>query len=363
MKDKNRDEEKEQKPFNVILLGNIESEKEALIHKLIKKKFAINQLKKLNQSSDNINDNKNLEDIMNSVEIHGETVNMKIYDNTSASKIFSYSNKSLSSAQGIILYYSVCDRNSFNILKSNLNKIMSMNKYDFPMVMVGNDSDLPNRQVNYEEAKALADSYGLSFYEVSINSGLGMAPMFLDLGEQVVYREYGNNPMKNNKSAFIRKNEMMNTSGNFYSSKKGKNISIYANEDLYDDEFNKSIKEKMKKNLLSNSYLSSNNKNKQKTNYRTFTNESEDSITNSFRNNKNSNKSKKGFLIKSPDLVSSSVILSYRGTTQAQKIREEEIRKKRLQREKEMRTWWKIREKQNFEMQKLRKEKEKKKYD
>ena len=360
MKDKNRDEEKEQKPFNVILLGNIESEKEALIHKLIKKKFAINQLKKLNQSSDNINDNKNLEDIMNSVEIHGETVNMKIYDNTSASKVFSYSNKSLSSAQGIILYYSVCDRNSFNILKSNLNKIMSMNKYDFPMVMVGNDSDLPNRQVNYEEAKALADSYGLSFYEVSINSGLGMAPMFLDLGEQVVYREYGNNPMKNNKSAFIRKNEMMNTSGNFYSSKKGKNISIYANEDLYDDEFNKSIKEKMKKNLLSNSYLSSNNKNKQKTNYRTFTNESEDSITNSFRNNKNSNKSKKGFLIKSPDLVSSSVILSYRGTTQAQKIREEEIRKKRLQREREMRTWWKIREKQNFEMQKLRKEKEKK---
>ena len=360
MKDKNRDEEKEQKPFNVILLGNIESEKEALIHKLIKKKFAINQLKKLNQSSDNINDNKNLEDIMNCVEIHGETVNMKIYDNTSASKVFSYSNKSLSSAQGIILYYSVCDRNSFNILKSNLNKIMSMNKYDFPMVMVGNDSDLPNRQVNYEEAKALADSYGLSFYEVSINSGLGMAPMFLDLGEQVVYREYGNNPMKNNKSAFIRKNEMMNTSGNFYSSKKGKNISIYANEDLYDDEFNKSIKEKMKKNLLSNSYLSSNNKNKQKTNYRTFTNESEDSITNSFRNNKNSNKSKKGFLIKSPDLVSSSVILSYRGTTQAQKIREEEIRKKRLQREREMRTWWKIREKQNFEMQKLRKEKEKK---
>ena len=65
---------------------------------------------------------------------------------------------------------------------------MSMNKYDFPMVMVGNDSDLPNRQVNYEEAKAFADSYGLSFYEVSINSGLGIEPMFLDHGEQVVFK-------------------------------------------------------------------------------------------------------------------------------------------------------------------------------
>ena len=147
-----KEEEKEKKPFNVILLGNIKSEKEAKMHKLIKKKFAINQIKKLNQSVDSIKDNKNNTDLMNSVDVHGETVKMKIYDNTSANKIFSYSNKNLSNAQGMILYYSVCDRNSFNILKSNLHKIMSMNKYDFPMVMVGNDSDLPNRQVNYEEA-------------------------------------------------------------------------------------------------------------------------------------------------------------------------------------------------------------------
>ena len=343
MKEKNREEEKEPKPFNVVLLGNVESEKEALIHKLIKKKFAVNQLKKMNQSSENINDNNNLDDIMNSVDIHGETVNMKIYDNTSASKVFSYSNKSLSSAQGIILFYSVCDRNSFNILKSNLYKIMSMDKYDFPMVMVGNDSDLPNREVHYEEAKAFADSYGLSFYEVSINSGLGMEPMFLDLGEQVFFRKYGYNDyntLKNNKSAFIRKNPMRNLDDTFSSNKKEKNISIYTSGDLYDDDFNKSIKEKLKKNLLIDSYISSKNKNKQKTNYRTLTNESEDSITNSFKNNISSNKSKKGFLIKSPNVVpnlmSSSVVLSYRGSTKAQKIREEEIRTKRLKREKEM---------------------------
>ena len=367
MKEKNREEEKEPKPFNVILLGNVKSEKEARIHKLIKKKFAINQLKKLNQTSDNINDNKNLDDIMNSVDIHGETVNMKIYDNTSASKVFSYSNKSLSSAQGIILFYSVCDRNSFNVLKSNLYKIMSMNKYDFPMVMVGNDSDLPNRQVNYEEAKAFADSYGLSFYEVSINSGLGIEPMFLDLGEQVVFKKYGNNGNnnnKNNKSAFIRNNPMMNTDDNYYSNKKGQHISIYTSGDLYEDEFNQSIKEKMKKNTLMNSYISSKNKNKLKTNYRTFTNESEDSINNSFKNNISGNKSKKGFLIKSPNLVpdleSSSVVLSYRGSTKAQKIREAEIRMKRLKREKEMKTWWKKREKENLEYQKMLKEKEKK---
>ena len=369
MKEGKNDEEKEEKPFNVILLGNIESEKEALIHKLIKKRFAINQLTKINQNISNKNTNQNVSDIMNSVDIHGETVKMKIYDNTSASKIFSYSNKNLSSAQGIILFYSVCNRNSYNILKSNLHKIMSMNKYDFPMVMVGNDSDSPNRQVSYEEAKSLADSYGLSFYEVSINSGLGIKPIFEDLGEQVVYRKYGMGDEfgKNNKS--INKNENNNLGEKFVSKKsKNKNITIYTNIDLYENEFNKNIKEKMLKNrLTSNSYIinantSSHKRNRLKTNYKTFTNESRSDLENSLNsstNHKKMNKSKETFIFKSPDLTSSSVVLSYRGKTEAQKKREEEIRQKRLLREKEMKTWWKQREKENLEFQRLKKEKEK----
>ena len=100
----------------------------------------------------------------------------------------------------------------------------------------------------------------------------------------------------------------------------------------------------LKKKLNNNTFISSKNKNKLNTNYRTFTNESDDSIIlNSFRNNKTSDKSRKDILIKSPDLIgtSSSVILSYQGTTETQRIREGEIRLKRLQREKEMKTWWK----------------------
>ena len=191
-------------------------------------------LKKINQNTSNTNTSQNISDIMNSVDIHGETVKMKIYDNTSASKIFSYSNKSLSSAQGLILFYSVCDRNSYNILKSNLHKIMSMNKYDFPMVMVGNDSDSPNRQVNYEEAKSLADSYGLKFYEVSINSGFGIKPMFEDLGEQVVYRKYGidDNFGKNNKSMILNENKNNFSEKMVNKKSKNKNITIYTNNHI-----------------------------------------------------------------------------------------------------------------------------------
>ena len=44
-----KEKEKNDKPFNVILLGKIQSDKEAILRKLIKKRFAINQIKKLNK--------------------------------------------------------------------------------------------------------------------------------------------------------------------------------------------------------------------------------------------------------------------------------------------------------------------------
>ena len=67
-------------------------------------------------------EDSNIDDVMNIVEIHGETIKMKILDNVSANKIFSSSNKGLKIAQGVILFYSVADRKSFNILKMRLSR-------------------------------------------------------------------------------------------------------------------------------------------------------------------------------------------------------------------------------------------------
>ena len=89
MEEIKKEKEKDKKPFNVVLLGNIESEKAALLHKFIKKRFAIKQLKemKMNEENDKLDDS-NINDAMNNVEIHGETIKMKIWDNVSANKIF-----------------------------------------------------------------------------------------------------------------------------------------------------------------------------------------------------------------------------------------------------------------------------------
>ena len=367
MEEIKKEKEKEKKPFNVVLLGNIESEKAALLHKFIKKRFAIKQLKEMNISDEKGEEDSNLEEIMNSVEIHGETIRLKIWDNVSANKIFSSSNKSLKVAQGIILFYSVADRKSFNMLKLSLSKVIDFDKYDIPMIMVGNDSDNPKREVTYEEAKALADSYGLRFYETSIKTGMG--DVFQDIGEQVFYQEYGD---------YSKSNSNKNNYNSISTSKSTKNInnkiSIYSNNELYDNDFNNSLKNKLGKKTTSLFTLSRRKSSHKKSNNRKRSNDElnsdidfEESII-SYKNNNNlKNKNKSNMLIKSPDILinssllnsSSSIMFSYQGNTEAQKKREEEIRERRLKREKEMKTWWKKREKQNLENQKLKKKKEK----
>ena len=76
--------------------------------------------------------------------------------------------------------------------------MIDFDKYDIPMLMVGSDSETPKRQVTYEEAKSLADSYGLRFHETSINYGID--DVFEDIGEQVFYEKYGNNSNNKNKN-------------------------------------------------------------------------------------------------------------------------------------------------------------------
>ena len=357
--------EKEKKPFNVVLLGNIESEKAALLHKFIKKRFAIKQLKeiKMNEENDKLDDS-NMNNSMNNVEIHGETIKMKIYDNVSANKIFSSSNKNLKIAQGIILFYSVADRKSFNILKLSLSKMIDFDKYDIPMLMVGSDSDTPNRQVTYEEAKSLADSYGLRFYETSIK--YGMNGIFEDIGEQVFYEEYGND--SNNK----------NKNNNYYlpkcKSQKNinKNISIYSTTDFYKTDFNSNLKKGIdfRNNISNFSLIKERNKSKidlRKTNEEFNSDMDMDESLNSFRKKNIKNRSINN-IIKSPDIINnklllnnspSSILLSYQGTTEASKKREEEIRERRIKKEKEMKSWWKKRERENIEIQKKKKKIEK----
>ena len=181
---------KENKLYNVFLLGDIKSEKKKILQHYIQNN---NQNKNESEETNSENPEKeNQGELTQSFEIHGETIKMKILEDPQTEQIFSSETEKSSQPNGILLFYNVDDKESFDKLKQIISKIIEMNKEEMPIVIVGNtsESDQNGRNVSYEEAKNFADNYGLKYHETSIESNfINMTDVFKDLGEQVLYQD------------------------------------------------------------------------------------------------------------------------------------------------------------------------------
>ena len=187
----------ENKLFNIFLLGDIKSEKNKIIQQYI-----------LNNNEENIElekeNNKNESELTQSFEIHGETIRMKILEVSQIDQIFHSEKENSSQTHGILLFCNVSDRDSFDKLKEIISKIFDMNKYEIPIVLVGNNTNESQRKVSYEEAKNFSDNYGLKYYETSMeNNFIKMKDIFRDLGEQVLYQDILDKNKNNEKELSI----------------------------------------------------------------------------------------------------------------------------------------------------------------
>lgn len=74
-------------------------------------------------------------------------------------------------ADGFVVVYNVCDRDSFNDahnILARLQKLKSSSNYAPPIVLLGNKRDLEHaRVVGLEAGQELAGQHGCQFYEVS----------------------------------------------------------------------------------------------------------------------------------------------------------------------------------------------------
>ena len=185
--------EDNKKPLNIVLLGEDCSEKEKLISKFLLTNSQYQESEN-NKEDDKKDDKSVLQNIIHIVEMHGDKVKMKLWDNPSEEEFLS---PSIKIAQGILLFYSVKNRNSFEKIKKDLSKIIELGRFDIPIVIIGNHSNASNREVSYDEAKTYADNYGLRFYETSIESDISIKEVLQDIGEQLLFQEIIN--IANNK--------------------------------------------------------------------------------------------------------------------------------------------------------------------
>ena len=103
--------------------------------------------------------------------IGGENIQINILDTAGEEDYQNLFDSWLRQADGIVLVFSIDDKESFDLLADKYERIKKNEKIDevkYPIVLVGNKCDLEDkRQVSADEAKKYAKKIGCDYFEVS----------------------------------------------------------------------------------------------------------------------------------------------------------------------------------------------------
>jgi len=87
---------------------------------------------------------------------------------------------------GIILVYDCTEEATFNNIQNWLKQIEVHASVGVAKVLVANKTDLPNRVITQERGQALAEEFGLKFFETSAKTGSNINEMFFEVADQIV---------------------------------------------------------------------------------------------------------------------------------------------------------------------------------
>jgi Ras-related protein Rab-1A len=103
------------------------------------------------------------------IELDSKVVKMQVWDTQETERFRAISSVYYKGAQGVFVVYDVTDRASFIDAPYWLNEVRRRAPQDVVLLLLGNKSDLEaQRAVSFEEGKALADEFRISFMETSL---------------------------------------------------------------------------------------------------------------------------------------------------------------------------------------------------
>ena len=116
------------------------------------------------------------------IEIENKIIKLIIWDTLGQERFKILAKKYYINSMGIILTYSITDRESFMNIVDWMKQIDENAPKNICKILVGNKSDLEkDRQIQYFEGEDLAKFYGIDFYEVSSKMGIGVSECLIEL--------------------------------------------------------------------------------------------------------------------------------------------------------------------------------------
>ncbi|CAE7316879.1 RABD2C [Symbiodinium sp. CCMP2456] len=121
------------------------------------------------------------------IPVDKKTIKLQIWDTAGQERFRTITSAYYRGADGIILVYDICDRESFNHVDEWLNEVNRYVNENTCKILIGNKCDMTaERQVSTEEAKKKAEDLGIAFIECSAKDATNVEAAFQMMSTELI---------------------------------------------------------------------------------------------------------------------------------------------------------------------------------
>lgn len=123
-------------------------------------------------------------------ELDGKRIKLQIWDTAGQERFRTITTAYYRNAMGILLVYDVTDESSFNNIRNWIKNIEQHASDNVNKILVGNKADMDEskRAVPTARGQALADEYGIKFFETSAKTNLNVEQAFFSIARDIKQR-------------------------------------------------------------------------------------------------------------------------------------------------------------------------------
>ncbi|KAL9266124.1 Ras-related protein [Drosera capensis] len=124
------------------------------------------------------------------IELDGKRIKLQIWDTAGQERFRTITTAYYRGAMGILLVYDVTDESSFNNIRNWIRNIEQHASDNVNKILVGNKADMDEskRAVPTAKGQALADEYGIKFFETSAKTNLNVEEVFFSIARDIKQR-------------------------------------------------------------------------------------------------------------------------------------------------------------------------------
>ncbi|MQM10935.1 hypothetical protein Taro_043833 [Colocasia esculenta] len=124
------------------------------------------------------------------IELDGKRIKLQIWDTAGQERFRTITTAYYRGAMGILLVYDVTDESSFNNIRNWIRNIEQHASDNVNKILVGNKADMDEskRAVPTSKGQALADEYGIKFFETSAKTNLNVEQVFFSVARDIKQR-------------------------------------------------------------------------------------------------------------------------------------------------------------------------------